>query len=374
MGEENQIAGPPPTVVSKRTPDVSSAGLFWGIPQSGWVYEQLETTITSDIVLSDGVAYFGDDGGNFHGVDVETGESVFKNFTSGYGLKGIAVGENVAVGADSRGELYVLDTETGEELHTVSADAMRGGAEIVGDVGVAGDDSGTLTGVDINTGEKVINTNISSVYLRSQTAADSERVFLGDKNGVVYGFNVSSNNTDWTFSTGGRVTQVALHGGVLYVGSEDSRVYAIDPADGSEIWNTSLSSGVRGGIGYDGDDVYVGHGQRAASLDAETGGVNWDVGISPNPSGKIRCGSGRVFIQAVGGVVSLLSADGSQEWAATTADDSNIDSGLAAGLGSVYTGWGDSFELRALTQSVGTLTDAYELRGSDGSEWRFIET
>src|SRR6185369_5844162 len=63
----------------------------------------------------------------------------------------------------------------------------------------------------------------------------------------------------WKFRTGGKVvSSPAVAGGVLFVGSSDHFLYALNTADGSQRWKFKTGGGVTSSPALDGGLVYFG--------------------------------------------------------------------------------------------------------------------
>lgn len=89
--------------------------------------------------------------------------------------------------------------------------------------------------------------------------------------------NVGKLRLKWTYSTGSRVySSPAVANGVVYVGSEDRNVYALNAETGAKLWNYTTeglvysSPAVANGVVYVGsEDGYV------YALTASTGALLW---------------------------------------------------------------------------------------------------
>ena len=66
-------------------------------------------------------------------------------------------------------------------------------------------------------------------------------VYVGSEDGNVYALNASNGLRD----TPSVVSSPAVVGGVVYVGSEDGNVYALNAANGAELWNYTTGAGIR---------------------------------------------------------------------------------------------------------------------------------
>jgi outer membrane protein assembly factor BamB len=62
----------------------------------------------------------------------------------------------------------------------------------------------------------------------------------------------------WSFKTGATVnSSPALANGVIYVGSDDGRLYAINAEDGSQLWNYRTAGKIDSSPTYVNGVVYV---------------------------------------------------------------------------------------------------------------------
>ena len=64
-------------------------------------------------------------------------------------------------------------------------------------------------------------------------------VYVGSNDNRVYALDASTGDLIWSYETGddGVFSSPAVSGGVVYVGSRDNRVYALDASTGDLIWS-----------------------------------------------------------------------------------------------------------------------------------------
>jgi len=63
-------------------------------------------------------------------------------------------------------------------------------------------------------------------------------VYVGSFNSRVYALDARTGRVLWNYSTGGYVeSSPAVANGVVYVGSDDDNVYALDAATGVKLWS-----------------------------------------------------------------------------------------------------------------------------------------
>lgn len=120
------------------------------------------------------------------------------------------------------------------------------------------------------------------------------------------GFSTSTapttNQTLWTFTTGGAVeTSPSVVNGIVYVGSDDGCVYALDAANGTLIWNYSTGGPVQSSPAVVGGVVYIGgyHSHAVFALNAYTGALVWSSptdSIYPNEISSTAVANGLVYV------------------------------------------------------------------------------
>lgn len=162
--------------------------------------------------------------------------------------------------------------------------------------------------------------------LNSTPAIWNGLVFLSSRDGTLYAVDAQSGRQRWSFITGGerRFTAPGIHGitpksemmpdpfdvflsspaiagGVLYVGSGDHNVYAIDAATGKLRWKFTTGNVVHASPAVANGIVYVGSWDRYFyALDARTGTLEW----------KFATGDDRITYNQVGIAGSAAVSDG----------------------------------------------------------------
>jgi ribosomal protein L40E len=163
----------------------------------------------------------------------------------------------------------------------------------------------------------------------------------------------------WKYTTGDYVSSSpAVANGVVYVGSDDCNVYALNAAMGTLVWKYTTGSGASSCPAVANGVVYVGSGDgKVYALNAATGTLVWNyttgsyVGSSPTvANGVVYVGSDDCNVYA------LNAAMGTLVWKHTTG--SGVDSSPAVANGVVYVGSND-FKVYALNAATGTLVWNY---------------
>lgn len=112
------------------------------------------------------------------------------------------------------------------------------------------------------------------------TAATAQHMFRGDPaHGGLYAKQGPAvfGGVKWTFQTGGPViSSPVLADGILYVGSDDGAVYAVDPASGTARWKFATEGLVRSTPAVVAGTVYFGsYDGFFYAVDAATGTLRW---------------------------------------------------------------------------------------------------
>ena len=149
------------------------------------------------------------------------------------------------------------------------------------------------------------------------TASPAPAMFRGDpaRSGVYGGGGPALAGLAWRVPTDGDVvSSPAIAGGVVYVGSNDGHLYALDLATGARRWRANLGSGVSSSPAVGGGLVYAaGRDGSVSALDAGSGARRWRVttrALLPFPWGHE---SGDYWVSSpayVSGVVVFGAADG----------------------------------------------------------------
>ena len=165
----------------------------------------------------------------------------------------------------------------------------------------------------------------------------------------------------WSFVTQGWVSAApAVADGVVYVGSNDHRVYALDAATGSELWSFATGDVVVSVPTVTDGVVYVGsNDNHLHALDADTGEKLWsyDTGSWVQYSPAVR--GGEVYLSArVDGsnrVVALDAMSGDVIWTAQEPRAVDAEAAPAAVGSLVYTPGDEHGEFHALDAATGRL-------------------
>ena len=200
----------------------------------------------------------------------------------------------------------------------------------------------------------------------SSPAISNGIVYTGSEDDKVYALNATTGAWIWDYTTGGDVSSSpAVSNGIVYVGSEDGKLYALNAATGAWIWDYTTGWGitfsspvVSNGI------VYIGSTDgKLYALNATTGAWIWDY--TTGTGGRIysspAVSGGIVYVGADDNKIYALNADtGAFIWSYTTG--AKNDSSPAVSNGIVYIGSWDN-NVYALNATTGTWIWDYTTGG-----------
>jgi outer membrane protein assembly factor BamB len=174
----------------------------------------------------------------------------------------------------------------------------------------------------------------------------------------------NTNQTLWTYATGNSVeSSPAVADGVVYVGSFDGNVYALNATTGAQVWNYTTGASVYSSPAVAGGLVYVGSADyKVYALNATTGVPVWNYTTGDFVHSSPAVANGVVYVGSFDGNIYALNATtGALVWDYTIGDF--VVSSPAVADGVVYVGSYDS-TVYALEAATGVLVWKYRTRGT----------
>lgn len=107
-----------------------------------------------------------------------------------------------------------------------------------------------------NLGLKWSYTTGDIVY--SSPAVVNGVVYIGSADSKVYALNASTGAKLWSYRTGGVQSSPAVANGVVHIGSGDYNVYALNASTGVKLWSYATGAGVYSSPAVANGVVYVG--------------------------------------------------------------------------------------------------------------------
>jgi hypothetical protein len=180
-------------------------------------------------------------------------------------------------------------------------------------------------------------------------------VYVGSNDGNVYALNASTGATLWSYPTVYVVdASPAVANGVVYVPALFGSIYALNASTGALLWSYdaagSSSPAVANGV------VYVG----SSALNASTGALLWSYPIRSGVDSSPAVANGVVYVGSEDNNVYALNAStGAKLWSYTTGNQVNSSPAVANGV--VYVGSNDG-NVYALNASTGAKLWSYAIQ------------
>ncbi|MCJ7604946.1 MAG: PQQ-binding-like beta-propeller repeat protein [Dehalococcoidales bacterium] len=113
--------------------------------------------------------------------------------------------------------------------------------------------------------------------IHSSPAVVDGIVYFGSRNYHLYALNAVTGEVIWKYKTGSWVeASPIVTGGVVYCGSNDGNMYAFDAATGAKLWQYDAQYPVRGAAAYANGVIYFGGDNwNVHAVDAATGEEIW---------------------------------------------------------------------------------------------------
>lgn len=161
-------------------------------------------------------------------------------------------------------------------------------------------------------------------------------VYMGSGDSKVYALDAATGKTIWSTATGSQIvgSSPLVANGVVYVGSFDERLYALDAATGKINWSYATGGGIASSPAEGNGIVYVGSSDDFLyAINASSGLLVWkqllNTGVESSP---VVVGSIVYAIADDGYVYALDAATGQRIWLAITAPGVSSSPAVTAGL------------------------------------------
>ena len=190
-----------------------------------------------------------------------------------------------------------------------------------------GDDdiAANLISVDAVTGTQNWSAEVPGKMVGSPTLVGNTLV-VSTTDGLIYALALEADEralprTAWrNFEADGKIWSAATaSNGILYFGTLEHTVYAVDAEDGEEVWSHEVNGGVVGSPLVLGNTVYVGTlGRNIYALDAATGEQKWKFSgdnwfwASPVSDGTT------IYAATLGGSIYAIDLMGREVWVSPT--------------------------------------------------------
>lgn len=239
--------------------------------QPVWEYRSLQTDdpntflpgFQTPITLSDELVLAGDEDGTLHAVDRETGKARWTFPTDGEVVGGASViGDRLVFGSHAQ-RLFCLSLADGKPLWEADTQGPVNGSQAIGEsrTFVTGCDQPVLRVIDLNTGQEETTIDIEGLLIATP-ALKGDVLYFGTSDGIVFAVDWRKKTLEWKYSDERRQFEIhsspAVTDELVIIGSRDKRLHAIDRQTGKERWTFATRGGIDSSPVVAGDRVYFG--------------------------------------------------------------------------------------------------------------------
>ena len=167
-------------------------------------------------------------------------------------------------------------------------------------------------------------------------------VFVGSRDGNLYALDAKRGTEQWRLRTGDRIESTpATHRNRVYVGSHDGKVYAVTSDAGRRLWQRDLGAPIRSSATLLDGRLFIGNrAGQVVALDADSGELLWQAATRAEVSSIPAVADGTVVVGSWDGSLYAYSADtGEKLWERPT--EAPIASSPTIEFGVVYCGSDD---------------------------------
>jgi outer membrane protein assembly factor BamB/tRNA A-37 threonylcarbamoyl transferase component Bud32 len=272
---------------------------------------QVEDAVRSTPLVSNGILYVGAYDNNLWALDAKDGSLLWKFATEGgIGSSPAYGGGTVYIGsADYR--LYAVDARSGKRKWMFKAEGkIFTRPHLALGLVFFGSDDGKLYALKPGPASaREMWAYNAMLPIRSSPVVEGDSLFFGTDGGEFFCLDVSG-ELRWRFQTRRRIMSTPLaRDGIIYIGSDDWYVYALDMSQGYPVWRFRTKGQVISSPAHFDNRVYFGSADGFVyALDALSGREVWkyEVGSSVTSSPHIHLDS--LYVGAVDGALYCLHA------------------------------------------------------------------
>jgi outer membrane protein assembly factor BamB len=256
--------------------DASNGSVNWGYPEKA----SNQVIFYAPPLVTDDAVYIGDLANEFHKLDKATGAEIWTySDAEGFYLGQAAIYDGMVFAPNNDGALYALNTD------------------------------GTLAW-KFETGH----------YLWSQPLIANDIIYLGSMDHFVYAISLDGEEI-WSAELSGAVTGAPImseDGAMLFVGSLDNQMNALDAASGDFVWTYDTDQSVWGtSVISDGKLVFSDSDGNIYGASAENGEPLWQTQISGEVVGGVSLIGDGFVVATKEGNVQAFDFDGVTKWQAS---------------------------------------------------------
>lgn len=210
---------------------------------------KLDAHFQSSPVMMKDTLYFGSEEGRFYAVDANNGKTVWQTDFPGKIRSSAAVLEDDLYFTDTTSTLYALERETGKlKWKQKLDDSLKdeglpdlwdyyiGSPAVDGDYIYVGGEGPRFYALGRKDGSILWETETAS-YVHGKAAIADGKIYIADMSGEVTALDQQTGKKLWSANFGTVQSSITYKEGIIYFGSRDQYVYALDANTGDIRWS-----------------------------------------------------------------------------------------------------------------------------------------
>lgn len=235
-----------------------------------------EGGIVSKPAISEGNIYIGSEDQRLYCINIRSGQEIWSYYSNGPIRSSPYIAEgHIFIGSDDA-YLHVVNALSGRRAYRVDAGApVRSTPILVGEYVYYGNEEGDLFCVDLRGNAKWRFK--AKRALTSSPVHDNGIIYVGSVDTLLYALDAKSGYIIWRFRmTKASISTPCIADNYLFTGSVDSHIYCVDLHSAREIWSFATENQVTSSpISYQ-DSVYCGSVDGAMyCLELHSGRLRW---------------------------------------------------------------------------------------------------
>ena len=180
--------------------------------------------------------------------------------------------------------------------------------------------------------------------IESTAAIAGGVVFIGSYDQHLHALDLKTGREKWKYKAGPFKTPVAFRAGAVYAGDEDGIFHCVDAATGKKRWTFDPGAEVTSGAGFAGDDVLFGAGNETLYCLGADGKKKWEFRVQGGPvNATPAISGGHTFVAGCDSNLHVINTATGKETRAVQ---------LAGQVGSTGAVVGDNLYVGTMTNEV----------------------
>jgi outer membrane protein assembly factor BamB len=264
-------------------------------------------------------------------------------------------------------DLTTKNTYSNQPYGSGAKDIWLGGALIMNNIIYVPNSDGGLYSFDnnLNPGPKFVASDSPKSSFWSTPVTDGTSIYVASMDHNIYAVNPANMTQIWKTTLDASITASPMvKDGRLYVGTINGTVYALDASTGNILWQKKFEGGIADQVTLAGDRIYFGIATNQTgtiyALNAADGSTVWsfDAGSPVTASPLVK--DNLVIYVTEGGTVQALDLDAKSVWTQTVVSGAKLYSSPVDA--------GDMILVAPMGKSAQMLV-AYDLNGAQ--KWVF---